>query len=81
MEGSEETAVITAVPEPTAVTFPALSTVTTFVFELCHDTDLSVAFAGSTVAVSVEVLPMEVNDNAGIFKVMLVTGITSFKTK
>ena len=81
MEGSEETAVITAVPDPTAVTTPELFTVATFVFELRHVTDLSVAFEGMTVAVSVAVLPMELNDNVGLFKLIPVTGLNSFSTK
>ena len=45
-------AVILAVPWFTAVTFPLLSTVATFVFELDQVTVLSFALSGLTVAVS-----------------------------
>ena len=51
--------VIAAEPYPVAVSFP-FSTATTAAFELCHITPVSVAFCGTTEAVSVLLSPYSI---------------------
>ena len=50
--------VIVASPAPSAVTFPVVLTVATLAAFVDHDTVLSVAFDGNTVAISVSVAPL-----------------------